>query len=193
MGIEKRVSKRAKREKIQNVVLKSLYATATIGLVVVAPNSVQLLRFVEKYTGSKPRLDRRISQAFSRLVEKGLIAKDREGHFKVTTKGERIIESQLHMEQLVKKPLRWDGKWRIVIFDVWERRRATRDRLRIMLERNGFVKIHDSVWVHPYDCEELFIFLRTNLSLGRSVLYIVAEEIEQDEWLRTHFRLRSAR
>mgnify|MGYP001617628735 FL=1 len=89
----------------------------------------------------------------------------------------------------IRKPKRWDRKWRIVIFDIWERRRGVRDRLRNLLQKNGFVKVQNSVWVYPYDCEELFVFLRTNLRLGKGILYIVAEEIEYDEAFRKHFKL----
>ena len=190
MEIEERVKKRARRYKIQEIILRSLYATAALGLAITAPNAAQLLRYVEKYIGGTARLDRRMSQAFSRLITKGLVTKDTSGHFKLTVKGGQAANSLVEAEGLIKKPARWDGKWRIVIFDVWERRRSTRDRLRIILERNGFVKIQNSVWVHPYSCEELFVFLRTSLSLGRGILYIVAEEIENDKGLRKHFHVR---
>lgn len=192
MKIEERVKKREKRQKIQEIVLRSLYATAAIGVVVMAPNSAQLLRYVERYIGTS-RLDKRMSQAFSRLIEKGLVAKGSNRRFTLTSRGERLAQALSETEGLIKKPLRWDGKWRIVIFDVWERRRAVRDRLRTILQRNGFVKVQNSVWAHPYDCEELFLLLRANLSLGRGILYIVAEEIEHDEWLRRHFHLRATR
>jgi len=191
MDIENRVKKRGTRKKIQDIALKSLYTAAVVGIAITAPNSIQLLRYVKGYIDNKSHLNRRMSQAFSRLVAKGLIAKNSEGHFRVTVKGRHAAESLLLSDRLMKKPLRWDGKWRIAIFDVWESRRGVRDRLRNILGRNGFVKIQNSVWVHPYDCEELFVFLRMNLSLGRAILYIVAEEVERDAWLRKHFNLRS--
>ena len=75
------------------------------------------------------------------------------------------------------------------MFDVWERRRVTRDELRRALEEFGFVKIQNSVWAYPYPCEKLLVFLRTSLKLGRGILYMVVEEIEGDEALRKHFKL----
>lgn len=53
----------------------------------------------------------------------------------------------------------------------------------------GFVRIQNSVWVYPYDCEELIAFIRADLRLGKGLLYIVAEGIEYDKHLRTHFKL----
>jgi len=197
MRVEEKVQKRAKRQKIQQAVLSSLYLTAGLGLILTAPNAVRLLKYVEKYIGPKPRLNRRISQAINRLRERGLIERVNTGKgvaLRLTSKGARLAETIEEEEKQyeIKKPRRWDNKWRIVTFDIWERRRSVRDRFRMLLKRNGFVKIQNSVWVYPYDCEELFVFLRTNLRLGKGILYIVAEEIENDSTLRKHFGLPSA-
>lgn len=191
-SIESKVKARTKRKRIQDIVIKSLFAATAIGLAVAAPNSVQLLRYVRKYVEDSPKLDRRISQAMYRLMAKGLVVRDKDGRLALTAKGERLGATLDTDNRFLQKPLHWDGKWRIVIFDIWEKRRAARDRLRITLERNGFVKIQNSVWVYPYDCEELFAFLRTHLSLGQGILYIVAEEIENDAKLKKHFGLRIA-
>ena len=177
MRVEEKVCQRAKRQKIQNVVLGSLYLTAGLGLVLIAPNAAILLKHVQKHIGPKPRLNRRMSQAINRLRERGFIERVDTGEgaaLRLTPEGVRYAETIEEEERQyeIKKPKRWDNKWRIVIFDIWERRRSVRDRLRTLLQRNGFVKIQNSVWVFPYDCEELFVFLRTNLRLGeRDSLY----------------------
>ncbi len=192
MSVEERVKAAGKRKHIQDILVRSLYVAGAIGLAVTVPNAVQLLRYVEKYIGDAPRLDRRISQATTRLVAKDLLVRTRGGGLKLTEKGRRLAEALEVIERARSKPLRWDGKWRIVIFDIWERRRSVRDRLRIILEKNGFKKIQNSVWVYPYNCEELFAFVRANLSLGKGILYIIAEEIEHDGGLRKHFGLHSS-
>jgi DNA-binding transcriptional regulator PaaX len=193
MRVEEKVRQRAKRQKIQQAVLASVYLTAGLGLILMTPNAARLLKYVEKYIGPKPRLNRRISQAINRLRERGLVDRiqtDKGIALRLTKKGVDLAASMEEEKQFeIRKPKKWDYKWRIVIFDIWERRRGTRDRLRTLLQRNGFVKIQNSVWVHPYDCEELFVFLRTNLRLGKGILYIVAEEIEHDNTLRKHFGL----
>lgn len=195
MHAEEKVKQKAKRQKIQKAVLASVYLTAGLGLVLMAPNAARLLKYVGKYVGPKPRLDRRVSQAINRLRERTLIEQiqtDKGVALRLTAKGAELAVSMEEEEEKLfemRKPKRWDGKWRIVIFDIWERRRGVRDRLRNLLQKNGFVKVQNSVWVYPYDCEELFVFLRTNLRLGKGILYIVAEEIEYDEALRKHFKL----
>lgn len=188
-SIEGRVARRAKRQKIQDIVLTGLQVAGVVGFAVVAPNSAQLLKYVEKYIGPQKRLDRRIAQAMTRLKARGLIGPDR----KLTARGQKYAESaSVSLQIRPRIPLRWDRKWRIIIFDVWERRRDVRDCLRGQLESVGFVKVQNSVWVYPYPCEELFAFLRADLRLGLGMLYIVAEEIENDRPLREHFGLPSS-
>jgi len=193
MQVERRVKEKASRKRIQDIVLAAAYTTTAVGVAVVAPNSVQFLKYIEKYIGPKQKLDRRISQAISRLQAKGLLERVTAGsgvRLQLTKMGSAAAEKMEAMESIrVRIPTQWDGKWRIVIFDVWESRRGLRDRLRILLQKTGFVKIQNSVWVLPYDCEELFVFMRTELRLGNGVLYIVADEIEHDKKLRQHFKL----
>ena len=185
-SIEKRVLRRQKREKIQNIVLAGVYVSAALGLAMAAPNSLQLLKYVQKYIGPKPNLERRISQALIRLRARGLLS--RTG--KISGRGRKLAESFQNMERVrPRKQMRWDRKWRIVIFDIWERRRNVRDHLRSILGTMGFVKIQNSVWVNPYPCEELLVLLRDGLRLGKGIVYIVADEIENDRKLRQHFGL----
>ena len=44
---------------------------------------------------------------------------------------------------------RWDGRWRLVVFDVPEGRRGLRDKLRAQLRRRGFGYLQHSVWITP--------------------------------------------
>ncbi len=56
----------------------------------------------------------------------------------------------------------------------------------------GFLRIQDSVWLYPYDCEEFVALLKADLHIGKDVLYAVIESIEDDSRIRRHFRLSAA-
>lgn len=191
--IEERVRRRARRERIQNIVLVSVYMATIAGAAVIMPNSMKLFKYVSGKIGPSPRLKKRMSQAYTRLVKEGMIA--RTGDTKnpgiiLTKKGMKYAEGlEAGNRFYASKPRKWDYKWRILMFDIWERRRSVRNRLRGILQENGFVKIQNSVWIYPYPCEDLLIFLRTVLKLGPSIRYVVADEVERDEALRRHFRL----
>jgi len=118
-----------------------------------------------------------------RLAEKGLLHIGTDG-IRLTEKGERYLQRST---LVVRRPARWDRKWRIVIFDIPERRRVMRALLRQKLISIGFVRLQDSVWVYPYDCEELLTLLKTDYRLGKEVLYIIADKIEQVSKVKKHF------
>lgn len=56
----------------------------------------------------------------------------------------------------------------------------------------GFVRLQDSVWVYPYDCEDFIALLKAELKVGKDVLYAIVDTIEFDKHIRRHFGLREA-
>lgn len=184
-----------KKESIQNGVVAALYGAAALALIVAAPNTAQLLKYLDPYLG-KRNAKKRVSQAITRLVDKGVLVRKGYGahaRLDLTEKGKRLAQNLYEREEIVvAKPARWDGRWRIVMFDVWESRRAARDRLRYLLQKIGFVKIQQSVWAYPYDCEEVIALIRAELRVGKAALYLIADGIEGDKELREHFGLRRA-
>lgn len=192
-SIEERVKKKANRNRLRNAVLLTAYFSVGAGLAIMAPNAVRLLKHAEKVIGPTPRLKRRVSQKYSELIAQGIfrrIAIQDGSRIELTEKGMKIAEELSQLEEMrPTKQKKWDQKWRIIMFDVWERRRSIRNRLRATLEEFGFIRIQNSVWAYPYPCEKLLLFLRHSLKLGPSILYIVADEIEHDEKLRKHFKL----
>ena len=192
-SIEERVKRRAKRNQIRDVILLSAYVAIGASMMIMTPNAMRLLKHVEKVVGPSPRLKRRVSQKYSELIAQGIfkrIDSPREPRIELTEKGKALAEELTLKDELrPEKQKKWDYKWRILLFDIWERRRKVRDELRQTLKEFGFVKVQDSAWAYPYPCEKLFLFLRTHLKLGRGILYVIADEIEHDEQLRSHFKL----
>lgn len=92
-------------------------------------------------------------------------------------------------EMKIKKPKKWDGKWRIVIFDVPEKKKGARDIFRRYLQYLNFEMLNKSVFVHPHPCFDEVEFLRQISGIGREVTYIVASSIETSKNLRRHFDL----
>ena len=84
---------------------------------------------------------------------------------------------------------KWDHRYRLVMFDIPERRKSTRERIRLEMRGLGFLRIQDSAWLYPYDCEEFIALLKADLHIGKDVLYAVIEEIENDAWIKKHFGL----
>ena len=169
-------------------------AVVAIGVVVfiasTAPNAAQLLRFFPGYKKGA-RFNFQVKSALSRLVAKGLVVFVEKGgkrYARITEKGKHMLDLETARMQVVKKK-RWDRRWRLVIFDIPERRRSVRIRLRKFMASCGFERLQDSVWAYPYDCEDLIALVKAEFRIGADALYLIVEQMEHDKHLREHFRL----
>ena len=104
----------------------------------------------------------------------------------LTAKGE--IE-RLVAKMDVKKQIKWDGKWRMVVFDIPEKAREKRDQLRALLKRQGFAKLQASVFVNPYPLNrEALDFLKRSGLMGY-IRIAKIEEFDEDADLKRRFKL----
>jgi DNA-binding transcriptional regulator PaaX len=108
----------------------------------------------------------------------------------LTLKG-KIKAEKFDIENLmIKKPGKWDNKWRVLIFDIKTEEKRKRDVIRNKLHQWNFYQLQKSVWVCPYDFFNEAEILRKYLSLSRRELKIItANEIEDDRPLKKHFKL----
>ena len=190
--VEERAKHSAKRIRIQNIMLASLYTAGAISLIALAPNAARLIQYADPlFERRMVDPSRRMSQAVSRMKKRGLLRRRADGKLELSEKGNaEAVRQYLLLEAQKKRKSRWDGRWRIVMFDVWESRKGIRDRLRDLLEQAGFVRLQNSVWIYPYDCEDLIALIRTDLHLGQGLLYFVADGLEGGGDIKEHFGLR---
>jgi len=186
--------KKESKEKILSASKTLLAIVGAVGFVFVAAtasNAVQLLKYTPIMKRSRLRVFE-INQAVKRLLERDLIEikKDKNYEFlEVTEKGKKLLLKYKIEGLASNKPKNWDNKYRVVIFDISEQRRKTRDHLRNMLRSFGFVCLQGSVWVYPYHCQEIIDLLKQYLNLKNEVLYMTVESIEEDKWLKKEFKL----
>ena len=135
----------------------------------------------------------KVARALERLKRNRLIIlRENDGKFTVelTEKGRRKIEEIKLDDMAIKIPQVWDGKWRIVIFDIPEKHhKRARNALREKLQRLGFYQLQKSVWALPYPCEKEIQFLCELFNVGRFVNIITGDEIYNDVILRKYFDL----
>ena len=102
---------------------------------------------------------------------------------------ERALRFSLDSMQ-IHTPARWDGKWRLILFDIPERFKKLRDTFREHLRRLGFYEFQKSVFIHPYDCKDELDFLIEFYNARKYVRSIIAEWLDNELHLRSHFKLR---
>jgi len=190
-ALELEAKKIRRRGKLQQALLTTLLVGGMIALG--AAPRVDLLKILGSRRRNPFRLKYQINETLSRLVRKDLVTFVEKGGRKfarLTPAGVKRLQFEQQKTALsLQKRKRWDKRWRVVIFDIPERRRGVRSRLRSTMQECGFVRLQDSVWVYPHDCEELTVLLKAELKLGSAVLYMVVEKIENDAWLKKHFLL----
>ncbi|MBI4121685.1 MAG: hypothetical protein HY470_01875 [Candidatus Ryanbacteria bacterium] len=179
-----------RRIPIQTIVLRTLYAAGLISTALIAPNAIRLFGYLDRAKVKRNKFYDRVVQATSRLKKSGLIKIDINGKAFITDKGRAEVEKILVKNYTIPAPSFWDGKWRILIFDIQEKRKRARATLRTLLANAEFIRLQDSVWIHPYPCEEFILLVRKCLlSHTGEMRVIVAEILEADKALRKHFDL----
>jgi len=181
---------------VSRTVLGILGVLGLVSLAVLAPNALQMLTLFQadkaKNKRKSARLQYDITATIKRLQrEECVILEQHDGEtlISLTKKGEQRLLKYRLQGVAVPEPSQWDQKWRVVIFDIHEKRRFKRNRLREELKRFGFLQLQQSVWVYPYDCEDFIAMLKIDQKLWSSVLYMVVEKVENDSLLRKRFNL----
>lgn len=179
-----------KKRYLQQAVLATLAVAGVLAVAMVAPNVVQVLG---GFKSRKQRIAEQSKRALTRLAARGYVEfEERDGmHFaRITPEGGRAMEMKRHKAELAARVgKRWDKRYRVVIFDIPVKRKGLRDRLRRVMISCGFLQIQKSVWLHPYDCEDLVALIKADLRVGKDVSYMIVESIENDAWIRRHFKL----
>lgn len=169
-------------------VLAVIGAAGLLALALAAPNAVQILRAFRKHD-RRYRTPTYVSKTVEKLHCRGLIhifEQRGESVVRLTEKGRwELLRYQLKKKRLEKT--RWDGKWRLLVFDIEEKRRFARDRARHDMVSFGFVRLQDSVWMYPYECEEVVTLLKAQYKIGKEMLYIVTDKLEGDGSLKKRF------
>lgn len=135
---------------------------------------------------------RQLSQSMWYAKRKGFLAtQEKEGKLNLvlTYKGRERLLAIKRQTITVKRPKKWDGKWRMVAFDIPEKRRFARDTLRNALKKIGFQKLEGSLWIYPFDAQEELGFLAETLLLKPFVRHFVITKFDGEEEWRDKFRL----
>lgn len=190
--IEIEAKKKRRRGYLKDALLASIAVTGVVLVTSIAPNALAQLRYLPAMKRAQIRYQAKTT--LGRLAMLGFITfekKNGKSYARITPAGRKeLLLEQKKADIRDGKKRRWDKRWRVIIFDIQERRRKVRDRLRITMRDLGFAHLQDSVWVYPYDCEDLMALLKAKLKLGSAVLYMVVEHIENDKHLREHFGLK---
>ena len=149
------------------------------------PNASQILKPLIKWHKNWNRINRRrIYEAIQRLNHKRLINLiERRGkiYIEITEKGNKLLRNFDYDELKLPSSKTWDKKWRLVIFDVPEKKKKERNALSEKLKDLGFYPLQESVFLYPYECRDEIDFICHFLLIDRYVNYCIIESLDKRE------------
>ena len=105
----------------------------------------------------------------------------------ITTHGrKKVLEYNLD-DMKLKIPKKWDGWWRVVMFDIPQSKKIARDAVSRKIKEFGMYPIQKSVFVSPYVCKNEIDFIGEFFDVREHIIYIKAKEVEGVKKLKEHF------
>lgn len=133
-------------------ILSFISATAVIAPAAVGAVGKLFFEFSRYQKSKQWQYRSRAKRAIRRLENQGLVVTQTRGEemiIKITQAGKRWVRRREIENLIIQKPKRWDGLWRLVIFDIPEETREIRNVVRGWLKRLGFARLQQSAWVIP--------------------------------------------
>lgn len=166
-------------------ILITVAAAPILLAVLIAPNTAQILEPLIGRNRSHDKLERRrIYEAIKRLNQKRLInltEKNGDIFIEITAGGKKLVKSFDYDGMKLPRPAKWDRKWRLVIFDIPEKKQKTRHAFSRRLKEIGFYPLQESVFAYPHDCRAEIDFMCHFLNIDKYVNYLVIEDLDKRE------------
>ena len=150
-------------------------------------NLIKSVKRLKKYSNKK------VYDTFYKLEKQGLVnfyEKNNQIYIFLTEKGKKKAGWMQIDDLKIEKPNKWDGKWRILLFDIAEMKRTYREALRGKLKELNFQLFQKSAWINPYDCVKEINLLKSFFGLSdKEIKLIVSREIGGDKKFKKLFGL----
>lgn len=179
------------RDRKKKLLYEIFKAGGSLAIVFIAPGAAPtiLKPFMDSNNLTNPELKRTLRK----MNEDGLISMKESKDGKITVRlkkdgKEKALKYSIE-EMDIKKPKKWDKKWRIVIFDIPEKKKLARDILQQKLRELGFKKIQNSIYVYPFPCEDEIEFISSVYEIRPYVQLMRADKVSNEELLKAHFKI----
>src|SRR3989344_392154 len=174
-------------------IAKEILKGLAIGGFIVAMAAMPGLTYIIPLFKPKNARDRyRIKRVVEELHKKKLVniyTKNGNEVVEITKAGTKKVLEYNFDEMKLKVPKKWDGWWRIVMFDIPQSKKKARDAVSWKIKKLGLYPIQKSVFVAPYICKNEIDFIGEFFGVRDHIIYIKAKEIEGVRKLKEHFNI----
>ena len=190
--MQKMRKKRILTGSIQKKILLLLVGGLTLGLV---RSPKQYFKVVRGIRDEWKEIDRRSLEQSIRLLYKSHLVSckyNKDGTMTLVLSREgRELALREDIDNLkINVPDKWDGKWRVVMFDVPQNLKKVRDSVRWHLKEMGFLEYQKSVFIFPYPARKQIEFVIEFYNCRRYVRQMLVSGIDNHRHLKKRFNLK---
>ncbi|MDO8492377.1 MAG: hypothetical protein Q7S34_01930 [bacterium] len=178
-----------RRGVIQKKILLLLLGGLALGLSRSPTRYFRVLKIIAKdwHTIDREALNQAICSLYKSKLVEIKSNKDKTLTLILSKEGQRVALTYNLDTMAIKRPLNWDKKWRIVMFDIPEPLKKVRDSIRYHLKNLNFRELQKSVFVHPFPCSDEIEYLVEFYNIRRYVRFITAVEIDNELAFKKQF------
>jgi len=172
-------------------ILKGLAVGGIIAASFVLPNLPQILKSFEAEKKNERKKIKRCLDALKRKKLVKFFHKNGKEIVKITEKGKKRVQEYAFDEMKIPRPKKWDGLWRLIIFDIPEEQKEGRDALSKKLKSMEFYPLQRSVFIHPFQCRKEVDFICDFFDIEQFVDYLIVKNLgeEREEEMKIMFDL----
>lgn len=175
-----------KKGDIAYILLAVLAVVGVVAVIAIAPGIGAAMKLIDP---NPRKAAAKADRALRSLVRSNKVVRTKEG-YRLTTKGERQYMQGRFDRYQFPESATWDKKWRVICFDIPEKRKYVRRVLHNKLKELGCYRLQDSVFVTPYPCAEFLKVAHGAYGLTDHVRGMVVTEIDKKEALYSYFGLK---
>lgn len=172
---------------------KEILKGLALGGLIIASFALPNLPQVFSFFGVKSSRERfKINRALRNLQRQKLIdiyEKDDDMVMEITDKGKGKVLKYKFDEMRIKRPKKWDGYWRLIIFDIPEKHKRARSALASKLKDMEFYPLQKSVFICPFECRDEVNFIGEFFNVRKYIKYLIVKEIEDSDFLLKYYNL----
>lgn len=133
----------------------------------------------------------RLKQVLKRMHKQKLIEIIEENSIqvvKISENGQKKL-LKFNIDDMELKEKSWDGRWRIIIYDIFSKKRRERELFRRTLKRLKFLQLQKSVYLTPFECRNEIEYLRQVCNIDKEVLILMVSGLENEKAYKEYFGL----
>ncbi|MDO8638750.1 MAG: hypothetical protein Q7R43_04180 [Candidatus Daviesbacteria bacterium] len=130
-----------------------------------------------------------LKRNLKRLYENKLVEMVKENGqevIKLSQKGQ-VRYLKYKMENWSEQNKGWDGKWRVVLYDISKLKKDKQEAFRRMLKQMNFWPLQKSVYLTPYKCHDAINYLREYFNIGEEVMLLEVSKLENEAYYKQYF------